>query len=163
MVRQNLAAWRIRADQLANMKLSLFVSIIAALALCGCATPGQTYARQHPELPAKQLQIFNTGRIPDGDAVAGMTQEQVKLAMGVEPAQYTKVDGQDAWVYVQKKLGTTGVSSTSNATFDHHDNRNHRTIAEEESHAPADQAQIKTTVYFQGDRATRADVVNGGL
>src|SRR5580704_15762741 len=84
-----------------------------ACALAGCATPSQTYAKQHPELPAAQLQILKTGKIPDGTAVAGMTQEQVKLAMGIEPAQYTKIDGLDAWVYVQKKLSTVGIMSAN--------------------------------------------------
>ena len=144
---------------------SLIPLLLAALGctFAGCASPGQTYARQHPELPAPQLQILKTGKIPDGTAVAGMTQEQVKLAMGVEPAQYTKVDGQDAWVYVHKKLSTTGITSTNDVGINHHDSRNQKSLEEGESHTPTDQAQFKTVVYFQGDRATRAEVVNGGL
>ena len=147
-----------------NMKhvIPLFLAAIAG-AFAGCTTPGQTYAKQHPELSAEQLQIFNTGKIPDGTAVAGMTQEQVKLAMGIEPAQYTKIDGQDAWVYVQKKLTTTGITSGNDMQLNRRDSRSQHALGEGESHAPADQAQIKTTVYFQGDRATRAEVVNGGL
>jgi outer membrane protein assembly factor BamE (lipoprotein component of BamABCDE complex) len=150
----------------ANMNDEVTSLLFAAAIVCaftGCATPGQTYAKQHPELSAQQVQILNTGKIPDGTAVAGMTQEQVKLAMGIEPAQYTKIDGQDAWVYVQRKLSTTGITPTDSLGLNHHDTRNQKALEEDESHAPADQPQIKTTVYFQGDRATRAEVVNGGL
>jgi outer membrane protein assembly factor BamE (lipoprotein component of BamABCDE complex) len=144
---------------------SIIPLLLAAIAgaFAGCATPGQTYARQHPELPPQQLQIFNTGKIPDGTAVAGMTQEQIKLVMGVEPTQYTKIEGQDAWVYVQKKLSTAGILSSNDSVLDRRDVRSKHSLAEGESHAPSDQAQTKTTIYFQGDRATKADVVNGGL
>jgi outer membrane protein assembly factor BamE (lipoprotein component of BamABCDE complex) len=145
-----------------KLTIPLFLAVIAA-ALSGCATPGQSYAKQHPELSPQQLEILNTGKVPDGTAIAGMTQEQVKLAMGVEPTQYTKVNGQDAWVYVQKKIGTTNLSFANDATFDHRDNRSQHSLAEGESHAPADQPLVKTTIFFQGERATRADVVNGGL
>jgi outer membrane protein assembly factor BamE (lipoprotein component of BamABCDE complex) len=139
----------------------LLVAVAGTLA--GCATPGQAYAKQHAELSAPQLQILNTGKIPDGTAVAGMTQEQVKLAMGVEPAQYTKVEGQDAWVYVQKKLSTAGITSANEVQLNRRDSRSQHALGEGENHAPEDQAQIKTTIYFQGERATRAEVVNGGL
>jgi hypothetical protein len=142
--------------------IPLILAVIAC-GLAGCATPGQTYAQQHPELPAAQLQILKTGKIPDGTAVAGMTQEQVKLAMGIEPAQYTKVDGQDAWVYVQKKLSASGFTAANQMDSNRRDNRSQHPMGEGESHAPEDQVQIKTTVYFQGDRATHADVANGGL
>jgi hypothetical protein len=146
-----------------NLTTSLLV-LAAALSFAGCASPGQTYAQQHPELPAKQLEILKTGKIPDGDAVAGMTREQIQLTMKVEPAQYTKVDGQDAWVYVTKKLSTSNISAEANdAAFNHQDNRSRHSLAEGENHAPGDQPTVKTTVYFQGNVATKADVVNGGL
>ncbi len=139
-----------------------FLLAAVAAAFGGCATPAQTYAKQHPELTPEQVQIFNTGRIPDGTAVAGMTQEQVKIAMVVEPVQYTKVDGQDAWIYVQKKLSAGGITPID-PTIDRRDKRSRESLMDSESHAPSDQPLIKTTVYFQGDRATRADVANGGL
>ena len=44
--------------------------------------------------------------IPDGDAVAGMTREQVQIAMGHEATQYTKVDGHDAVSYTHLTLPT---------------------------------------------------------
>jgi outer membrane protein assembly factor BamE (lipoprotein component of BamABCDE complex) len=144
-------------------RIILLVTAAVTFTLAACTTPGQAYAKQHPELSPKQLEIFRKGRIPDGDAVAGLTQEQVKLAMGVEPAQYTKIDGQDAWVYVQKKLGPSGVTTMGDETRDRRDQRSQHSLLEDEHHSPQDQAQVKTTVIFQGDRAVRADVVNGGL
>ena len=105
---------------------------------------------------------MNTGKVPDGTAVAGMTREAVQLALG-EPTQYTKVDGHDAWVYVQRRLGTLGVSSANDATFNRRDLRSQHSMAEGESHAAQDQPQTKTTIHFDGDRATRAEVINGGL
>ncbi len=143
-----------------------FLALALALAglFAGCASPAQTYVTQHPNLSSQHQQILNTGKIPDGDAVAGMTREEIQLTMkGVEPTQYLKVEGHDAWVYVQKKLSPMGISSANDATFDHRDVRSRHSMAEGETHAPQDQGQTKTTVYFDGDKATRADVVNGGL
>ncbi|MEP6668783.1 MAG: hypothetical protein ABJF10_06510 [Chthoniobacter sp.] len=146
------------------MNLTISSLLLAAtLALAGCASPAQTYAQQHPELSAKQLEILNTGKIPDGDAVAGMTREQIQLAMHQEPTQYTKVDGQDAWVYVVKKLSAMNLTMANDATFNRQDNRSRHSLAEEENHAPNDQPTTRTTVYFQGNVATRAEVVSGGL
>jgi outer membrane protein assembly factor BamE (lipoprotein component of BamABCDE complex) len=145
------------------MKYTIHSLILAAAcAFAGCASPAQNYAKQHPELSSAQAQILNTGKVPDGTAIAGMTRDQVTLALG-EPTQYTKVDGHDAWVYVRKQLGTNGINSANDATFDHRDVRSKHSLAEGESHAPQDQPLVKTTVHFEGDKATRAEVVNGGL
>jgi outer membrane protein assembly factor BamE (lipoprotein component of BamABCDE complex) len=136
--------------------------LAAACTFTGCSSPGQAYAKRHSELSPAQVQIMNTGKVPDGTAVAGMTREAVQLALG-EPTQYTKVDGHDAWVYVQKRLSTFGISSANDATFNRRDLRSQHSLAEGESHAPQDQQQTKTTIHFDGDRATRAEVVNGSL
>lgn len=141
-----------------------FIALVLAYTLAGCASPAQAYVKQHPELPAAHQQILNTGKIPDGNAVAGMTREQIQLAMGgTEPAQYLKVDGHDAWVYVKKKLSPMGISSANDATFNRRDVRSQHSLAEGESHSPEDQPTSKITVYFDGEKATRADVVSGGL
>lgn len=153
---------RIRSKSL-PMKYTIPSLLLAmTCVLTGCTSPGQAYAKRHSELSAAQVQIMNTGKVPDGTAVAGMTREAVQLALG-EPMQYTKVDGHDAWVYVQKRLSTYGINSANDATFDHRDLRSQHSLAEGENHAPQDQSMTKTTIYFDGDRATRADVVNGGL
>jgi hypothetical protein len=138
-----------------------FLLLLATCALSGCATPGQTYASHHPELPAAQLQILRTGKVPDGDAIAGMTQEQIKLAMSIEPTQYIKVDGHDAWVYVQKRLTSNGFSSGP-SELDRRDKRN-KDGGTPEDHSLQGQPDFKTTIFFNGDVATRAEVVNGGL
>jgi hypothetical protein len=138
-----------------------FLLLVAICVLSGCATPGQTYARQHPEMTAGQLQILRTGKIPDGAAIAGMTQEQVKLAMPMDPTQYIKVDGHDAWVYVQKKLTSNSIS-TSTSELERRDKRN-RDGGEPEDNSYQSQPETKTTVYFNGDVATKAEVVSGGL
>jgi len=140
-----------------------FLALVVAAALAGCATAGQAYAKQHPELPAQHRQILNTGKIPDGTAVAGMTREQVQLVMGVEPVQYLKVDGNDAWVYVKKTLSPMGINSGNDATFNRRDNRSQHSLAEGENHAPGDQPTTKTTGYVDGETATHAEVANGGL
>ena len=137
--------------------------VVSALLAAGCTSPRQDYVSQHPELTAEHRKIMLSGQLTDHAPVAGMTRDQIQLAMGVEPAQYTKVDGQDAWVYVTKKLSPMNLSDANDATFNHQDNRSRHSLAEGESHAPSDQPTVKTTVYFQGNVATKADVVNGGL
>jgi len=145
------------------MKFTIPCCILAAACtLAGCASAGQTYAKQHPELTPAQVQMLNTGKTPDGTAIAGMTREAVQIALG-EPTQYTKVDGHDAWVYVRRRLGTSGISSANDPAFDRRDLRSQHSMGEGESHSQQDQPLFKTTVYFDGERATRADVVNGGL
>jgi outer membrane protein assembly factor BamE (lipoprotein component of BamABCDE complex) len=146
------------------MKFNLPLMLtLTACALSACGTVGENYAKQHPELPPQQLQILRTGKVPDGTAIAGMTREQVQVAMGVDPAQYTKIDGQDAWVYVQKKLSASSLTPNNTSELDRRDNRNRKSLADEEHQSPQDQAQTKTTIYFQGNVATRAEVANGGL
>ena len=103
-----------------------------------------------------------TGKIPDGDAVSGMTREQIQLAMGMDPTQFRKVDGQDAWVYVREKLSATALTSTS-GDIGRRDSRNRDSEASSEDHSRDVRPETKTTVFFRGDRAIRAEVVNGGL
>jgi len=143
-------------------KTTLLIVAAASCLLSGCGTPGQTYAKQHPELPAPHRQILMTGKIPDGDAVAGMTREQIQIVMGVDATQYTKVDGHDAWVYVKKRL-TSEPFSVAHSDFGQQDNRNRGMPDETAAQSPEGQRSVKTTIIFDGNVATRADVVNGGL
>jgi hypothetical protein len=146
------------------MKFALsFFLLLAACFISGCGTPGQAYAKQHPELSPTQLQILKTGKVPDGDAIAGMTREQVQLAMGVEPAQYTKVDGHDAWVYVRKNLVATPLTTNSTPEIDRQDNRNKGSMLDSLNQTPQNQEQTKTTIIFDGNVATRAENTKGGL
>jgi hypothetical protein len=101
--------------------------------------------------------------VPDGDAIAGMTRDQVQIAMGVEPAQYTKVDGHDAWVYVRKNLVATPLTADSTPQIDRQENRNKGSMLDTPNQVPQNQEQTKTTVYFEGNVATHAETVKGGL
>ncbi len=112
---------------------------------------------------------MKTGKIPDGDAVAGMTREQIQIAMGREPAQYTKIDGHDAWVYVRKVLtpatpmepigaaggGGGGMGGSSGTGGGRNPGGG--------DGAPATPDQYRTTVVFEGDVATHAETIKGGL
>src|SRR5262249_10871104 len=73
-----------------------------------CINPAKSYVARHPELSSEHRAILLSGRVPDGRDVAGMTKEQVRLAMGTDPDQFTKIDGADAWVYFNK--GESGAS-----------------------------------------------------
>ena len=140
------------------------ICLIVAV-LSGCASPGQTYARQHPELSAEQRKIFLTGRLANGDAVAGLTREQVRLIMGRDPSQFTKVNGEDAWVWVRERLPVAGpveeqmgaerggVGRSAGGTGA----SQYGTEASGNS-ATTETMPGRTTVYFQGNRAIRAVV-----
>ena len=132
-------------------------SVIALLTLLvvGYANPASSYASKHPELSPAQRQILTTGKIPNGDEVAGMTREQVKMAMGREPDTFDKINGEDAWVYVQKKAvarkPTEDVGHTPSSSFN-----GAQSFTEAEGFGPRVDVDVKTTVFFVGDRATRA-------
>ncbi|HEY3898483.1 MAG TPA: hypothetical protein VGM54_07715 [Chthoniobacter sp.] len=137
--------------------------LLATCLLSGCGTPGQTYAKQHPELSPAHLQILKTGKVPDGDAIAGMTREQVQIAMGVDPAQYTKVDGHDAWVYVRKTLSAQPLTTNSTPEIDRQDGRNKGSLLDTPNQSPQNQDQTKTTIVFDGNVAVHAESMKGGL
>jgi len=145
------------------MKLAIpLVLLLAAGLLCGCSA-GQAYAKKHPELPPQQLQFLRTGKVPEGDGIAGMTREQVQIAMGMEPTQYTKVDGHDAWVYVRKSLGTTALTTDSASELDRRDNRTKGSLLGSETPSPQNSDQTKITIVFDGDVAIHAETIKGGL
>ena len=134
-----------------------FIRVAAIVVLTGCANPGQSYANKHPELSAAHRQILTRGSIPGGDAVAGMSREQVKLAMGGDPATFDKINGEDAWVYVHKKM-------VGNSSFDGGERPGNsrmetdHSFSQTENLGPRLDVDVKTTVFFQGDRATHAQV-----
>ncbi len=149
------------------MKPTHALSLFAAVAiLAGCTTPAQTYAGKHSELSSEHRRILLTGKIPDGAAVAGMTREQVRLAMGVDPTQFTKLDNMDAWVFEKEQ-------SISVEDFDeqarHERSQSNQVgsgsgsswLDREPSNgynAPVEKGNVRTTVLFNGDHAVRAEV-----
>ena len=125
--------------------------------LSSCASEAQSYARAHPELTPVQRKMMNTGKIPDGTAVAGLTKTQVHLIMGGDPMTFDKADDLDLWVYSHKKaVATTPRLATgpSDSTLDMHG-----MSPSNEANAPRTDVDVKTTIYFQGDVAVRAQTV----
>src|SRR3569623_2003040 len=75
---------------------------VVLLALAGCANEAQTYISQHPSLSPEHREILTRHKVPAGFAVAGMSREEVRMALG-DPTTYDKVNGEDAWIYVRQK------------------------------------------------------------
>lgn len=136
-------------------RLMLLLSVGATI-LAGCANPGRDYAGKHPDLSVAHRQILQTGKIPSGDAVAGMTREQVTLAMGGGAQSFDKINGEDVWVYVRKKTlvgnlaaeSAVGPSTSFNKT---------PSLSESGGSAPGTEVNISTSIFFTGDRATHAE------
>lgn len=130
------------------------IPLAASLLLAACSNPGQSYAQKHPELTEGQQKVMKSGKPESGTAVAGLTKEQIHLAMG-DPAQQTKIDGRDAWVYVRSTSKSVPLDS----------NRGRGSLAGDGDRgdifdAPEwTDANIRTTIYFEGNLAVRADVV----
>jgi len=137
------------------MKLSLSLTVLAAICLlAGCASEGQNYAKAHPELTAVQRKMFNTGKIPDGTAVAGLTRAQVHLIMGGDPTTFDRVGDDDVWIFSHKKaiaasgMPTAGPSDSGLDT--------HNAYTERADNPPRVDIDVKCSVFFQGDIATHA-------
>ena len=140
------------------MKHLLFLLPLALL--MGCANPAQSYVQQHPELSAEQRKIMAAGKLKNGDAVAGLTREQVRLAMGRDPDQFTKIGGEDAWVWMRVKVIGFGPGLTQPVDEAGGGRRDETARAVPDAGA-ATTGQERTTVYFQGNRATRVVVGDG--
>ncbi len=86
-----------------------------------------------------------------------MTREQVKLAMGRDPSTFDKLNGEDVWVYSRKKMvgnssfdgGSRGGSSRM---------ENDHSFSQTEDLGPRMDVEVKTSIYFHGDRATHAQI-----
>ena len=154
---------------LRNLLLLAAPGLLAVL-LPGCSTPGAAYASQHPELSAEQRKMFQSGKIATGGPVAGLTGEQIRLIMGRDPAQFTKENGEDAWVWVQPGLlpmagpveeqmgaerGGVGRDSGARGSSQYG--------TEVSANSVGARSPQRTTVYFRGNRATRAVVTDGSL
>jgi hypothetical protein len=137
------------------MNIRRILLLLAGMAVAGCANPGQSYVSNHPELSAAHRQILTTGKIPSGDAVAGLTRDEIRLAMGGPPAVFDKFNGQETWSYVKKNtapLDSMPSGSDSSGT------RSRSTDLRPELGDADLNVNVKTTIFFQGDRATHAEV-----
>jgi hypothetical protein len=134
----------------------LVLGLLVGMLLASCTTPGQAYVRKHPELPAAHRQILASGKIPSGDAVAGLTHDEVRLAMNGAPATFDKINGEEAWIYLRKNTlppdSIEAPRTPAGSSLNTHDAFS----------APAPgldvDGMVKTTIFFQGDRATHADI-----
>ena len=133
------------------------IIILVLCSLSGCSTPGSSYASAHPGLSPTHRQIFMTGMIPGGDAVAGMTREQVKLAMGRSPTTFESFGGQDVWIYVRPKFIPHSHDDEDNAPYSKFND--HGSSKKEKVFVPRPAANVKTTIFFQGDRAIHAQMI----
>ncbi|HEV7405034.1 MAG TPA: hypothetical protein VGO11_18975 [Chthoniobacteraceae bacterium] len=138
------------------MKLALPLTLaLMGILLASCTTPGKSYAGKHPELSAAHRQILASGKMPAGDAVAGLTHDEVRIAMNGAPATFDKINGEEAWIYLRKNTVVSDIEPphpSPGSTLDH------------ESFSPMPgtdletDGMVKTTIFFQGGRATRAEV-----
>jgi outer membrane protein assembly factor BamE (lipoprotein component of BamABCDE complex) len=127
----------------AVMKTICFIASLILLCFSGCSTPGSAYASAHPELSSAHRDILANGKIPGGLAVDGMTKEEVRLAVG-SPAKVESFDGGEAWVYLQETFLNGNAGSASNPISGELGARQ--------------MMNEKTTVFFQGNRATHAQI-----
>lgn len=144
-------------DSRSMIKTSSFALLLAFVcALTGCATPRQAYLNQHPELSAEHRKVIEAGILADRDPVAGMTRDQIRLTMGKDPWQVTKINGEDAWVWAKPKRDDltmvedrrsrgSGTGSFAN-------------MPKTDDPLPKARHIVRTTVFFHGDLATRVDV-----
>lgn len=135
--------------------LCLF-AVVAACGLAGCATPGVTYARAHPELSPIQRQIIITGRIPGGATAAGMTMEQVKVAVG-NPRQREQLNGGEVWLYVHERFLDINPRDDAGAAFGSGPN-SQRNFTETANLGPRPSVVEKARVFFHGDRVTQVQL-----
>ena len=92
---------------------------------------------------------------PFTDAVAGLTKEQVKLAMGGGPTIFDKEGADDVWIYVRKESVMTNTSGDvgyiASSSLGSGENMSRGPVFTSGS-----EAEVRTTIFFKGDRATNA-------
>jgi outer membrane protein assembly factor BamE (lipoprotein component of BamABCDE complex) len=142
-------------------RILLTAGLLILLFLAGCANAGKSYADQHPSLPAAHRQILATGKIEGGTDVAGMTREQVRLAMGGDPATFDKINGEDAWVYTRKKAVAKSAAFEERGQAGNSRMEANHSFSETEDLAPRTDVEVRTTIFFQGNLATHSLVTEG--
>jgi len=134
------------------MKLTIAIAgLMTAFLSAGCQTPGAAYVKQHPELSPQQRQIFIDKKVTDVLAVAGLTKEQIRAALG-EPAQFDTIEGEEAWIY--SRSSQTGVSRLGVAGGELGG------MAPPQQSAGTKSGNVRTTIFFDGDQAVRAVLAN---
>jgi len=138
------------------MKAVHCIAVLFTCCLTGCSTPGSAYAKAHPELSPAHRQILLTGTIPGGLAVEGMTKEQVRLAIG-NPTRLEKYNGQDVWIYVHQRFVDISPADDPHEQYNTGSN-NQRNFTETANLGVRPSVNEVTTVFFNGERATQAQI-----
>ena len=141
--------------------LAIVILFASISAFVGCSTSQQAYLSRHPELSTEHRKIIAAGRLADRDAVAGMTRDQIRLTMGSDPTQLTSINGEDAWVWVRRK-GGAGSFEPMNRSGER-DRGSFGRIEKTQESVATPKVQVRTTVVFQGNQATRVDVTESPL
>lgn len=135
------------------------VGILAiATLLVGCASPRQEYINRHPQLTPDHRRIMAAGKLIDRDPVAGMTREEIQLTMGDEPPQSTSINGEDVLVWVKRKPEPLSMMEGSDRSSSGTGSGSFSNIPRESDQTPQKKVNLRTTVFFQGNLATRVDV-----
>jgi len=135
-------------------------AVILCFFVAACTNEGQTYVKKHPELTPEHRKIMATGKIPDGTAVAGLTREQIRIAMGVDPYTIDRDGNEDVWIFTHKKAVSTDLEAAKTPADSGVLDRTHgygETNTDE--NAPRMDVDVKTSVYFSGNIATHARTV----
>ena len=150
-------AMPLRSHDCDRHRVKSLLSVFAVALLAGCAAPRRAYVDQHPHLTADQRKVIVAGKLADRDPVAGLTREEIRLTMGADPEQAITINGEEAWVWLKRKpepmslmeraeqTGATGSGNSSNLPRDSNEPSKSKT-------------NIRTTVFFEGNLATRVDV-----
>ena len=127
--------------------------VLGLLAFAGCKNEGLDYAKAHPDLSPEHRHIITSGNIPAGTAVAGLTHDEVKLAMKGFPNTFDRIGGEEAWIYVRKKSVPVGMAVDQQTSPS-----SRRDMPDPSTAGPIYDVNERTTVFFTGDKATHAEV-----
>jgi len=142
------------------MKPSIaFCIFLTTSVFLGCQTPpGVKYAKQHPELSPEQRKIFTEKKVSDINAVAGLTKDQIRIALG-EPTQFDHVEGVEVWIYIRRNA-EADAENNMRAVMSGTDRGSMAGAGVGGTHMTELMAvnNIRTTIFFAGDKAVRATV-----
>jgi hypothetical protein len=131
-----------------------FIPLTALLCL-GCESPGGAYVKQHPELSPGQRKIFLERKVSDPEAVAGLTKEQIRVAMG-EPTQFDNTDGSETWVYIRTGPGPGSSGGSFGQQMETPGAGGSGMAPPMGEGSGAGKGSVRTAIIFDGDRAVRA-------
>jgi hypothetical protein len=132
---------------------------VIAFLLAACTNEGAIYVKKHPELNPEQRRIIASGKIPDGTAVAGLTRDQIRIAMGTDPYTIDRSGDEDIWVFSRKKAVAKDPEFAKTPADAVLDKTHGYSETDTDENAPRVDMDVKTTVYFDGNIATHARTI----